>query len=177
MPATKNSVLKIPSCRACCTRAVEPAFRRGSTPASGVAGRASRPAFCARGGRERLKLPGAPAVFREGAENGTRGACAPPIPVSEFGLRGLEMALAVRSTAPATRGRRERYRAGVNWWTAPYSKLIQSISTLSLLFCVITRSWMPVGTRANLELATSQSDVSPTLTFASTGPSGLSRWI
>ena len=44
----------------------------GSTPASGVAGRASRPAFFARAGRERLELLGAPDVFRAGAENGTR---------------------------------------------------------------------------------------------------------
>ena len=70
----------------------EPEFRSsGSTPASGVAGRASRPAFCARGGREHLELLGAPAVFREGAENGTRGACAPH---SNFGIR-------VESTPPA----------------------------------------------------------------------------
>jgi hypothetical protein len=45
-----------------------PHGRLGSTPASGVAGRASRPALL------RPEPSRAFVVFREGAENGTRGA-------------------------------------------------------------------------------------------------------
>jgi hypothetical protein len=71
---------------ACADRKVSPDSSRkvftrkpklGSTPTSGVAGRASRPAFlrCTVGGI--FGTSDVLVVFREGAENGTRGACAP----------------------------------------------------------------------------------------------------
>ena len=49
----------------------------GSTPASGVAGRASRPASCVCDGHRSFGNFDAPNVFREGAENRTRGGCVP----------------------------------------------------------------------------------------------------
>jgi hypothetical protein len=50
----------------------------GSIPAPGVAGRASRPVFGVRRLFEPCEFFDALDVSREGAENGTRGACAPP---------------------------------------------------------------------------------------------------
>ena len=49
----------------------------GTTPAPGVAGRASRPAVWRTGIPRRPGTVGAAEVFREGAENRTRGGCAP----------------------------------------------------------------------------------------------------
>ena len=56
----------------------------GSTPAPGVAGRASRPALSRATFAASWELFGAIEVFREGAENRTRGACAPHL---NFGFR------------------------------------------------------------------------------------------
>jgi hypothetical protein len=55
----------------------------GSTPATGVAGRASRPASCVCDGHRSFGNFDAPTVFREGAENSTRGRVRSPS-TSEF---------------------------------------------------------------------------------------------
>ena len=57
----------------------------GSTPAPSVAGHASRPASCLWNGHRSLENFAASDVFREGAENSTRGAL--PISISICGFK------------------------------------------------------------------------------------------